>query len=154
RELRVAFDRGGWTLDFGLRPYCPLHFLQLLELRFRAVIFIQRITAADHSISWASRTITEGAADRFGRQSALFNRICQDAWIRQHHPPEPDDIRPTIPHDILRDVRQVLLQITITGADQDKVPGRARFDFADDVDLPRDPDQRIFRRLITIRWRI
>jgi len=96
------------------------------------------------------RAIAERSANGFRRQRALFDSISQNARVREDHPPKPDDIGPAIAHDILRDMGQVLLQITVAGPYQDKVLRRARFNFPHDVNLARHTDQWIVRRLVSI----
>ena len=101
------------------RPDLLLHFLQLRELRLGGIIFIQRITAGDHSVARRGGAIAERTADQFVRQRTFLHRFRQHVRIAQDHTPQAHHVRPTVAHDVLRHVRQVFLQVAVSRADED-----------------------------------
>ena len=58
---------------------------------------------------------------------------------------------PAVANDVLRDVRQILLQVAISGADQHETLRRTRFELSHDIDLPGDAHQWILGRLVAVR---
>ena len=66
--------------------------------------------------------------------------------------PRPTKSIQPFAHHRLRDVRQIVLQVRVAGADQRQV-GHRRFALARGVDLPHDADQRILRRLVAVAGR-
>ena len=82
-----------------------------------------------------------------------FRGIPQNLGIRQDHPPEASTIRPPLAHRGLRDVRQKILQIAVRRPHKNQIR-KSLFQFPRDLHVLRHAKQRIFRRLISIRWRI
>lgn len=121
--VKAANPSLGFLIPFTHPPSRPdllLELLQLLKLRLGGVILVQRIAAADHSVARRGRAIAERAANEFRRQRAFLHRIGQNRRVRQDHPAKANDVHPAIAHDVLRDVRQVFLQITVGGADNNR----------------------------------
>ena len=50
----------------------------------------------------------------------LRDRVGGQLRIGQHHAAEADDVGPAVAHDVLRHVRQVFLQVTVGGADEEQ----------------------------------
>src|SRR4029077_1498868 len=80
-------------------------------------------------------------------------RIPQYLWVCQHHAAKSYQIRPAIPYCSLRHVRQKILKIAVCGSHENQV-WKLLFQLSRDVHVQRYSMQRIFRGLISIRWRI
>src|SRR6185295_16224751 len=113
-------------------------------------MFVERITATHQAVSWSRCAITESPADRFGRQRSFFNGVGEHGRIRQRHSAQANHIGPSVSHNILSDVRQVFLEIAISGTHKNKILGSVSLELSDNIDLPRDTYQRVFRRLIAV----
>src|SRR5207248_1606331 len=85
------------------------------------VMRIERETAADQAIAQRGRTIAEGAADAPGLKFASAQRVDGQIPVAEDHPADADEIRPVLPDRRLRDVREILLQISVSRADNDAV---------------------------------
>ena len=112
-ELNLSLE--GLQLRFQRisRPDLFLHVLQLLELRFGRVVFVEGIAAGNHPVARRGGAIAERAADQFIRQRAFLHGFGEHVGITQHHAPQAHHVHPTIAHDVLRDVRQVFLQVAV-----------------------------------------
>jgi len=79
----------------------------------------------------------ERAAKWIWLRARLRNRVRQNRRVGQDHPAQADDVGPALAHDVLGDMRQILLQIAVTGADEDETLWRSRFDWRTTLILPR-----------------
>src|ERR1035437_10127140 len=130
-----------------MRAKLTLQLLNLLELPglgLRGVVAVEGVAAADEAVAGAGGAVAKGAADRFGGEGPLPYRIGQYARVGEHHPAESNAIGPAITHDVLRDVRQIFLQVAVGGADQQEARRRAGLELANRIDLPGYADQRVF----------
>ena len=109
-------SREGLRQHLISRPNFFLPFLQLLELGFGGIIFIQWIAAGNQAVAGRCGAITEGAADLLRCDPPGFHRFSEHVWITQDHAAQSDHVRPAVAHDGLRNVRQVFLQVAISGA--------------------------------------
>src|SRR5438874_642955 len=103
---------------------------------------IERETAADHAIARRRRAIAEGAADTLRLKLAGSQRVDRQIPVAQNHSPDTDEIRPILPNARLGDMRQILLQIRVSAADEDAL-GTFALENARRFNLPRHADQRI-----------
>ena len=166
REYPVAGEGGGRRVgaDGSVRSSLPARSgpgplfdrLQLLELGLGAVMFVERIAAADEPVPRGRCAIAKGATDEFRVHGLPGHDIRQRGWVRQDHPAETDHVRPPLLENGLRHMRQILLQIAVGGADHQRsgprpsAPVEMRLHLADDLDLACHPDKRVFRRLVPI----
>src|SRR5437763_391944 len=97
----------------------------------------------------------ERSSGAVGEEKSAGRQIQDGVGCEQKgHSPQADQVSPIVPNDMLGDVREIFLQITVTGADQKKILRRSGFELAHRIDLTGNSNQRVFRRLIAIRGRI
>ena len=72
--------------------------------------------------------------------------------IGERHPAQAHKVSQALPEDGLRDVRQVLLQVGVAGADKEDVREEL-FQFRSNPDETGDTEERVFRRLVSIGGR-
>src|SRR5438876_9882903 len=113
---------------------------------------IERITPRDESETRAGRAVAEGAAEGFATKLATGEKICRQIRVGQGHAPETDEIGEAVPHVVLSDVRQPLLQVAVRRADEHDAR-ECRLEPSRRVDLPHDASKGIFWRIVAVDWR-
>src|SRR5919109_1128565 len=135
---------------------------QRLKSRPATVMLVQRITAADQTVARRGCAITESAADGFFLEHALFEGVGEDVRISEGHAAQTDHVRPAMAHHVLRDVREVFLEVGVSRADEDwhrisdfgfRISDLI-LNLAHHSDLARHADQRVLGRLIAVARRV
>src|SRR5215469_14924501 len=132
--------------------FCLGQFQFFRELRI-FVIAVQRIASRRQSLPRRRRAIAERSANSLVLDRFSLARINKDFRIRQNRSPQPHRIDPSFAHRRLRHVRQEILQVAVRCADKNEIR-ETPFQLPCGAHLPRHANQRIFRRLISIRRRI
>ncbi len=133
-----------------------MRFLDLLELggvfEF-LVVLVERVAAGAQAVARGGGAIAERAADETLFDRALFRGVGENAGVGQDDAADADNVDMPVAEIVLRDVREIFLQVGVAGADEDEL-GELGFEFLHDIDLARDGDERIFVRLVTVRGRV
>ena len=153
--MTVQFDQAGsWAAVPGrlIRLDRLLDRLQRLRFGQLLVVIIQRIAAGDQPVPGPGRTVAERAADPFPLQLAALQYIGRQLGVRQHHPPDADQVDPAGTHDGLGHVRQIVLQVRVACADH-RQSGKRLLARPRGVNLASDAGQRIFGWLVAVARR-
>ena len=86
-------------------------------------------------------------------QNFSFARIVQQFGVSQNHSSHPNYVHPSLADRRLRHMRQIILQIAVRSSKHNQIR-KSLLQFARHIHLPRHADQRVFRRLISVRRRI
>src|SRR5262249_34583095 len=97
--------------------------------------------------------ITERSADALAIELAMLLKLPHEIGLSERRAPDADERRPASAHIGSAGLRQELLQVTVTAADDRQVRKRA-LDLGGEAKVPGDADQRMLGRLVAIRRRI
>src|SRR5215831_18763383 len=125
---------------------------ELLRLRVLFVERIEWITARDQPVARPRRAIAKCAAQSFCLHPGTVNHVERQIVIGQNHSPQPHKINLSGAHIKLSDVRKPILQVRVARSDDTHLR-IARLQFAGDLDLARDANERVFRRFIAVGGR-
>src|SRR5262249_3782858 len=141
-----TFAAAPWT-----RGSCSrLRQFQLFR-KFRIlVVTVQRIASRRQTLPRCRRAIAERPANALVLDGFPRARIAENLRIRQNHSSHPHAVRPSCAHRRLRHIRQKILQVTVRSADKNQIR-KTLFQLARHIHLSRHSNQRILRRLISIR---
>src|SRR5690348_12578815 len=152
--MRLTSRRGGLILRF---PSSAKHSALLQKLQTFAkirifVVIVERIASRRKAVARRGCAIAESAADSLMLNWLAPRSLPKQFRIGQHHSAQSDHVDPALAHDGLRHIGKEILQIGISRSHEDQI-GETLFQQARHFHLPTYINQRILRRLVSIRRR-
>lgn len=96
-----------------------LDFLQFGSIFEIFIEIVERVTTGAQAVARRGGAVAKSAADETRFQFSFRCGVGKHGWIRKHRTTEANRIDVSVAHVKFRDVREIFLQVGISGADGD-----------------------------------